>query len=428
MPDWQTVWNYALQTAAAIWDWLCGLAVSLWYIISDSAEKGVDRINPHPDRAAATIYLAIVLSTALTLLLSGKATYFNKLRVQRWDTKAANHVWYLTLAIFLFNGIVNAILQTDFLTTIFPQLLNRVSVFQVVYPSVFSIGVWSVNLFLMAWASFWYGQDAKRRLDRLKLNDEQINRAFGAYFGPIYGFVISEDAFSMHWDKYGANNLIANLVKVLHGHGQLIVIVVLASALIISIAYLCREAIKEWIPIAVRGVFVSVVFLTMGSVVAVAFFGAGANIKVVGSDQAPPTTVQQDGIEQLQGQVTKLQEHENELNSVIAGLKEKLIEQAAQIGTTPARDVTPTQTVEQRSPPVPDAPQGIPPVPSPPPTQNPTVVQSPPPAPSAASARSRPSEQVSALTRRVALARGAEAKPLNAGGGSFGYNETLSSH
>jgi hypothetical protein len=217
-------------------------------------------------------------------VIPGKDTYFNKLHNYHWDRPATNHVWYFTLVIFLFNGTVNAIQQTDFLTTIFPELLSKVSVFQIAYPSVFTIAVVSANALLGVWAIIWYNLDAKRRLDRLGLNNQQTRRALLSYFGPVGLLVGSEHEFSMHWEHYDANNLLANLVKVLHGwSGQRIVIVVLAVTAIVCLANYYRDQLSAVLPNVVRGrVLVSIVVLIIIGIIVAAFITGGGNSSAAG--------------------------------------------------------------------------------------------------------------------------------------------------
>ena len=204
-----------LEGIAAAFAWLLGA-------LSHGLEVLIDKIQPHPSVAAATIYLAIVVLIALVVAATRSVRHINQIQHQSWNRTAARHAWTLALIVFLANRVLHAVEQTRLLTG---------TALETSHLSANTVLWLIVNGFLGFAVLVSYTRDARRwgNFGRLKPASKYFGRVVAAW-----GF---EDFINMYWEHYGTKEHIGELLRWLRTlHGQIILVAILALIVLVYIA------------------------------------------------------------------------------------------------------------------------------------------------------------------------------------------------
>jgi hypothetical protein len=105
--------NIVLGTAGDIRPWLD----SVYQVLCNhDGDLCFEKIHRRPFGSAAVAYLTIILLVALFAIVRPRPSYVARVMNHNWSRTAAHHVWFLTLVIFLINGLIHAVAQTTLLT------------------------------------------------------------------------------------------------------------------------------------------------------------------------------------------------------------------------------------------------------------------------------------------------------------------------
>jgi hypothetical protein len=207
-------WHHALERAAAVFTSLLGA-------LSHGLEVLIDKIELHPNVAAATIYFGIVVLITLVVAATRSKQHINKIQHRTWNKAAARHAWTLALIVFFANGVLHAVGQTRLLTGT-PLETSHLSANTVLWLVV--------NGFLGLVVLGSYTRDAikRRNFGRPKPALKYFGRVFAAW-----GF---EDLISMYWEHYGTKEHVGELLRWLHTwNGQSILIAISALTVLLYI-------------------------------------------------------------------------------------------------------------------------------------------------------------------------------------------------
>lgn len=195
-------WHHVLERTVA-------MLASLLGVLSRGLEFFIAKIQPHPNVAAATIYLAIVVVIGLVVAATRSERHINKMMHHSWNKRAARRAWTLALIVFFANGVLHAVEQT--------KLLEASQI-----PFVSHLAL-KVNLFLGFVVLGCYIWDA--------INKGNFGRLKPAlkYFGVVLATWTFEDAINMYWEYYGTKEHIGELLRWLRTlPGEIILIAILA--------------------------------------------------------------------------------------------------------------------------------------------------------------------------------------------------------
>jgi hypothetical protein len=197
-------WRHALEQSAS-------MLTSLLKFLSHGLELLIGKIQPHPNAAAAIIYLSIVVVVGLVVAATRSERHINKMMRHSWNRRAAKHAWTLALIVFFTNGVVHAVEQTKLLTAAASKM-----------PFVEHLAL-KVDLFLGFLVLGFYVVDA--------INKGNFGRPKPAlkYFGVVFATWTFEDLISMYWEHYGTNERIGQFLRwLLTLRGEIILIAILA--------------------------------------------------------------------------------------------------------------------------------------------------------------------------------------------------------
>jgi hypothetical protein len=274
MPDWHAIWNYVRaiwapisETASSVGVWLHNY---VWQTSCGIVEFFFDKIHPHPSAVAATIYLMIILVAATTAILVPKESHIHRVMVRGWYRSAGEHVWIFTLAIFLANGTLHTIEQTNLLTA---TPLDHSRVPFVEHLSINALLSLSVNVLLWFLVIIFYIKDAGA------WKPGNTKRAFVAYFGHIGAAWGSEDVINMYWEHWGTKERIGESVRWLHqSSGQHILVGIIAISTAVGAAMGFRTLLGEVNPtpkFMKLAVFLSIALIAAIALVAFLVSGGG---------------------------------------------------------------------------------------------------------------------------------------------------------
>lgn len=157
MPDWhaiweyvRAIWTYVSETVSGVGVWL---HVHVWQTLCSVIEFFFGWIYPHPNVVSAIIYFLIITFVALTAIVIPKESHIHRVMVRGWKEYMAERVWVLTLTIFLANGFLHAIEQTNLLTT---RPFEAYHLPFIGHLSVNSLLLISVNVLLWSMVVFFY--------------------------------------------------------------------------------------------------------------------------------------------------------------------------------------------------------------------------------------------------------------------------------
>jgi hypothetical protein len=423
MAAWSIIWTYVLDCGT-----LCG-----------TLEAAVKQLDHH--LLAAAIYSGIITVVTVTVV---RKEYFDKLfyklRAHGINTNGAKNVWRFTLAIFLFNATLHVV--EILLTDTDHNFLEYAPWAKLSWLTVFRIMYWVGNTGLWLWAAMLYKGDAAAEFILMSMRAESYSGAdkdalfkkrkslLVAYFTPAILLFAFDDTLSKNWDFFRITGVLHSLVddylKLWQGWPVLITLIVfnLTAAAMIVVTMFYQEKVRNigWkmlvysVPRAVP--IVSTLIVGTAAVVFLSLSGSGRDGSI--SDDIFPTqreTAARDSPLVRDAPRSPAPEQITPTKSETAARDSPLVRDAPR---SPAPvQITPTQN-ETAARDLPDAP-GSPAPEQITPTRSETVARDSPPVPGAAPAPLTPLRQRSTSPSKVALG----ANPLNAGGGSSGYNETL---
>jgi hypothetical protein len=274
MPDWRAIWEhvravctYVSETVANVGAWL---HVYVWQTLCRVVEFFFGWIHPHPNVVSATIYFVIIAFAAFTAIVIPKESHIHRVMVRGWNRPAAVRVWIFTLIIFLANGFLHTIEQTNLLTA---RPLEALQIPFVQHLSVNSLLSISINVSLWLLVVFFYIRDAEN------WRNGNTRRAFVAYFGHVGAAWASEDLISMYWEHWGTKERIGESVQWLHASsGQSILFGIISISAAVVAAIWCRAWLGEFNPTAkfMKVMVISVAVIIVVAVVVVLMSGAGS--------------------------------------------------------------------------------------------------------------------------------------------------------
>ena len=205
--------------------------ISLLGVLSRVLELFIDKIEPHPNVAAATIYLAIVVLITLVVAATRSERHINKIKHRNWNKAAARHAWTLALIVFFANGFLHAIEQTRLLTgtpletsqiPILARLSANALLWLIVNGLLGVVVLVAYTVDAINWGNFGHPKPALK------------------YFGRVAAAWAFEDFINMYWEHYGTKERIGELLRWLHAwNGQSILIAI--SALIVVLYITLRR-------------------------------------------------------------------------------------------------------------------------------------------------------------------------------------------
>jgi hypothetical protein len=246
MPNWHAIWEYV----RAIWTYVSETVVDagvwlhahVWQTLCSVVEFFFGWIHPHPNVVSAIIYFTIIAFVALTAIVLPKASHIHRVMVRGWKEYMAERVWIFTLTIFLANGFLHAIEQTNLLTA---RPFEAYHLPFIGHLSVNSLLLILVNVLLWMLVVFFYIKDAGT------WENGNTRHAFVAYFGHVGAAWASEDLINMYWEHWGTRERIGESVQWLHASsGQNILFGVLAVGGAVLAAIWSRAWLGEFNPTA----------------------------------------------------------------------------------------------------------------------------------------------------------------------------------
>jgi hypothetical protein len=274
MPDWHAIWEYVravwINVSESVSDAGVWLHIYAWQTLCDVIEFFFGWIHPHPNVVSAVIYSFIIAVIALTAIVIPKEGHIHRVMVRGWNRAAAVRVWIFALVIFLANGVLHTVEQTNLLAA---RPLEATRIPFVAHLSINSLLSLSVNALLWFLVIFSYIRDADN------WENGNTRRAFLAYFGHVSAAWASEDLISMYWEHWGTKERIGELVRWLHAlSGQNILFGILALSAAVAAGIQCRTWLGEFNPTAkfMKVMVISIAVIIVIAVVAVLVSGRGS--------------------------------------------------------------------------------------------------------------------------------------------------------
>lgn len=226
------MWGFVANNAQAIWIFLSAIAQDVWHFLCTGVERLVELLLPYPDAVAGSIYLLVVFGLAIGYATVHPEYAYYSLRRHGFGKKAARHVWYLTLVLLIFGGLIHAAerakVSLDVLSPPIPLDILPSTKLAVIGNAI--ICVIAVIAFL------WHAYD----------RGVNVIRGFRPFFTPILGLFGTEHLFGMYCQHYELNKITEMFVRALHkmNGAELLesLIAILVTALL---AYLTQSYLRQ---------------------------------------------------------------------------------------------------------------------------------------------------------------------------------------
>lgn len=226
MPDRPAIWDFVLASAQAIWIFLSAIAQDVWHFLCTGTEQLIDKLLPYPDAVAGSIYLLVVTGLAIAYVIVHP-------RVRHgFRKKAARHVWYFTLALLFFSGLIHAAergnVSLDAVSPPIPFDILPGTKLALVGNSI--IGVIAVMAYL------WHAHNS----------GINVVQGFRPFFTPVLGLFGTEHLVGMYSHHYELNKATEVSLRFLHSLTGAVILQSLIAVLLTSgLAYLMQSYLRQ---------------------------------------------------------------------------------------------------------------------------------------------------------------------------------------
>jgi hypothetical protein len=232
VPDWQTIWDLISTGAQAIWISLSPIAQNFWSFLCTGAEQLIGQLLPYPDAVAGSVYLSVVIGLAIAYVIVHPEYAYYSLRRHGFGKKAAKHVWYFTLALLFFSGLIHAAERANVaLDTVSPPIH-----FDILPGTKLALVGNSIICVIAVIAYLWHAYD----------RGVNVIQGFRPFFTPILGLFGTEHLMGMYCRYYELDKITDASLKFLHSLNGAVLLESLITVMVISgLAYLTQSFLRQ---------------------------------------------------------------------------------------------------------------------------------------------------------------------------------------